>query len=108
MIEMGEMEVQEVEVKVQEKRLEKGAVRRRDIVRDLLLKQSAKSQEQILCDMLVRTGAAKEVQDSFKLELSRPQGGRHLEVQRTAVYCSIYCIVEYRIQISGLLLHLHL
>ena len=81
----GEQFAQEVEEKAdrQTERLQKGSVRRRDIVRDLLLKQSGKAQEQILSEMLLKIGANKETKDSVKIELTRPQGGRHLEVPKT-------------------------
>ena len=87
--EAKEQEVEQ-EAKEQGRRLEKGAVRKRERVCDLLLQQSAKAQEQILCDMLVRMGATKEVRDCFKLELCRPLGGRHLEV---LIQCTLYTVV---------------
>ena len=68
-------------------RMKQDAVRRRDIIRDRLLQESIKTQEQIMCDMLLRTGAAKGVQESFRLELTRPQGGRPLEVHYNYSYC---------------------
>ena len=70
-------------------RLKQDAVRRRDILRDRLLQESIKAQEQLLCDMLLRTGQAREGQESFKLELTRPLGGRPLEVHKTTLSLSL-------------------
>ena len=63
------------------KRMTKSSVSRKNIIRDMILQQTVKAQEQILCEMLVRMGADNDMKDCFKLELTRPQGGRDLEVK---------------------------
>ena len=62
-------------------RFRRSTVARKNILRDLLLQQTVKAQQQIMCDMLSRMGADQNLKDCFKLELTRPQGGEPLQVQ---------------------------
>jgi hypothetical protein len=69
-------------------RMLKGAVARKNIIRDMLLEQSIKAQEQIMSEVLTKMGADKGLKDLFKLKLTRSQGGRDLEVHYTSTSTS--------------------
>ena len=84
----GKKEKYSDSVKVARARMNRTEATTRDRLRDMILQRSVKAQETILADMLVRTGAARNLKDSFKLELSRPQGGRPLEVTLHIVQCT--------------------
>ena len=64
-------------------KMKPNVVTRKNIVRDMVLQQSVKAQEQIMSDVLQKIGADKGLKGAFKLELSRTQGGRDLEVGYT-------------------------